>query len=204
MQDPYKVLGVDPSASDEEIKKAYRDLARKYHPDRYTSNPDMAELANEKMKEVNTAYDEICERRSRGESNGYSYGYNDSYGEDFGSSSDPLYRFVRQKINDGDLYSAESKLLSVSPDERGAEWSFLYGCILVRKGNYIDAQRHFDAACNMDPSNAEYMRAREDLRSRFSSQRYDTAGGSGCSICDICGFLMCTDCCCDIMGGNCC
>ena len=94
MQDPYKVLGVDPSASDEEIKKAYRDLARKYHPDRYTSNPDMAELANEKMKEVNTAYDEICERRSRGESNGYSYGYNDSYGEDFGSSSDPLYRFV--------------------------------------------------------------------------------------------------------------
>ena len=58
MQDPYKVLGVDPSASDEEIKKAYRDLARKYHPDRYTSNPDMAELANEKMKEVNTAYDE--------------------------------------------------------------------------------------------------------------------------------------------------
>lgn len=209
MQDPYKILGVDPSATDEEIKKAYRNLARKYHPDRYASDPDMAELASEKMKEVNTAYDEICERRSRGET-GNSYGYGYSYGgetEYETSSSDPRYREIRAKINSGnagDLYFAESTLLSFPSEERGAEWSFLFGCVLARKGNYIDAQRYFDAACNMDPTNAEYMRAREELRNRFSNAGYNTTAGSGCSVCEICGFLMCTDCCCDIMGGNCC
>ena len=56
MNDPYSVLGVDPSASDEEIKRVYRELARKYHPDNYQNNP-LADLAEEKMKEVNAAYD---------------------------------------------------------------------------------------------------------------------------------------------------
>lgn len=211
MQDPYKILGVDPSASDEEIKKAYRDLARKYHPDRFASNPDMAELANEKMKEVNTAYEEICERRSRSESsasgNGYTYGYGNSYNgnpNSSSSSSDPIYQRIRQNINEGDLYSAESRLLSVTPPERGGEWHFLFGCVLLRKGNYIDAQRHFDTACNIDPSNQEYMSARESLRNQFSSRNYEYSRGRGCSVCDVCGFMLCTDCCCDIIGGGCC
>ena len=200
MQDPYKVLGVDRSASDEEIKKAYRELARKYHPDRYSSNPDMAELASEKMKEVNTAYEEICSQRSKGTNSSYDYGYNGNPGT---NSSDPLYQTIRKLINDGDLYSAESKLMSVLPRDRDAEWSFLYGCVLVRKGNYVDASRYFDTACNMDPSNTEYMEARDHLRARFASQRYNySTGSSGCSTCDICNFLICSDCCCECMGGD--
>ena len=201
MQDPYKVLGVDRSASDEEIKKAYRDLARKYHPDRFASNPDMAELASEKMKEVNTAYEEICSRRSSGgESNrSDSYSYN---GNPNSYSSDPLYQTVRKLINEGDIYSAESRLMSVPGQERGAEWNFLYGCILVRKGNYIDASRYYDLACNMDPSNVEYADARDRLRARFTSQRYNYSAGSGCSTCDICNLLLCGDCCCECMGGD--
>ena len=63
MNDPYSVLGVSRNASDDEIKKAYRDLARKYHPDNYNNNP-LADLAQEKMKEINEAYDAINRERS--------------------------------------------------------------------------------------------------------------------------------------------
>ena len=65
MNDPYSVLGVSPNASDEEIKKAYRELARKYHPDNYQNNP-LADLAEEKMKEINEAYETITKQRSGG------------------------------------------------------------------------------------------------------------------------------------------
>ena len=83
MNDPYSVLGVKPDASDQEIKKAYRELARKYHPDNYVDNP-LADLAEEKMKEVNEAYEAIQKQRSGGgsgysqsssSSSGYQYGY---------------------------------------------------------------------------------------------------------------------------------
>ena len=66
MTDPYKILGVSPTASDDEIKQAYRDLVRKYHPDKY-ANTDLAEMATEKMKEVNAAYEEVQRRRKAGE-----------------------------------------------------------------------------------------------------------------------------------------
>ncbi|MFA6948143.1 MAG: DnaJ domain-containing protein, partial [Eubacteriales bacterium] len=68
MTDPYKVLGVSPDATDDEVKKAYRDLARKYHPDTYVNNP-LADLAQEKMKEINEAYDEIQKMRASGAKN---------------------------------------------------------------------------------------------------------------------------------------
>ena len=70
MTDPYSVLGVSNTASDEEIKKAYRELVRKYHPDNYHDNP-LADLAQEKMKEINEAYDTITKARSSG-GGGYS------------------------------------------------------------------------------------------------------------------------------------
>lgn len=72
MNDPYSVLGVSPDASDEEIKKAYRELARKYHPDNYQNNP-LADLAEEKMKAINEAYDAITKQRAgRGSGGGVS------------------------------------------------------------------------------------------------------------------------------------
>ena len=80
MSDPYSVLGVSSSASDEEIKKAYRELARKYHPDNYHDNP-LADLAQEKMKEINEAYDTITRARASGSSGSQgSYGSYGGYG----------------------------------------------------------------------------------------------------------------------------
>ena len=88
MNDPYKTLGVSPDATDEEIKKAYRDLARKYHPDNYTNSP-LADLAQEKMKEINEAYDQIQKQRNSG---GGAYGGSYSYtGTGSGSASGGEY-----------------------------------------------------------------------------------------------------------------
>ena len=106
--DPYKVLGVSPTASDDEIKKAYRDLARKYHPDKYRDT-DLADIASEKMKEVNAAYEEIKKMReasSSGSSSssgrGYSYG-GGSYAGGTSSSGDARYTEIRRYINSGNI-----------------------------------------------------------------------------------------------------
>ena len=102
MIDPYSVLGVKPDASDEEIKRAYRELARKYHPDNYQNNP-LADLAEEKMKEINEAYDTITRMRSGGGgSTGYQgqSAYRGSYNQQYsGGTSGSLYSQVRQAIN---------------------------------------------------------------------------------------------------------
>ena len=109
MNDPYKVLGVSSNASDEEIKKAYRDLARKYHPDKYRDS-DLADLASEKMKEINAAYEEIQKMRAAGgTSQQSSGGYSGSYSSG-SSSSNPRYAQVRRMINSGHLGEAERVL----------------------------------------------------------------------------------------------
>ena len=71
MRDPYQVLGVPSTATDDEVKKAYRDLARKYHPDNYHDNP-LADLAQERMKEINEAYETIQSQRKAARNGGYS------------------------------------------------------------------------------------------------------------------------------------
>ena len=213
-KDPYVILGVAPTATDEEIKKAYRDLARKYQPDKYTDS-DLAELASEKMKEVNAAYDQIQKIRAGGGANantatgGNRYGYR-TYGgngyEGFGRyDPNSPYAQIRSWINGGQIEEAENALNAVPEADRGAEWFFLKGCILLRQGRGMDAQNCFDRACAMDPHNVEYQNARSRLRNRTQGfgQGYNTAEPTGCfcSPCDCCTTLMCMDCLC---GNGCC
>ena len=138
MKDPYSVLGVSQSASDDEIKKAYRELARKYHPDNYQNNP-LADLAEEKMKEINEAYDAITKQRAGGggyqqQPTGGSYGggYQSGYSSAGGAGSNPTYARVRNLINAGDLAGAERLLYEVP--QKSGEWYFLSGSIAYRKG----------------------------------------------------------------------
>ena len=198
-KNPYKVLGVSPQASDEEIKRVYRELARKYHPDRYQEK-DLSELASEKMKEINAAYEEIQQLRAREKSEESAFTATSGAGQ---YSNDARAKFVhiRNCINAGNINEAERLLSEIDPVDRAAEWHFLHGCIRMRKGEYVDAQREFDTAYRMEPTNNEYFRFKEEMRrqsERFGGD-YKTGGGDAC---DMCSTLLCADCCCECMGGD--
>lgn len=201
MKNPYEVLGVSPNASDEEVKKAWRELARKYHPDKY-QNSDLADLASEKMKEVNAAYEEIQKMRS-GKSSQSSQGQYNGNPHTQGNTA-PIYARIRILINQGEILEADRILQTIEIGQRGAEWHFLMGCVLFKRGYFLDAQKMFDHAAALDPQNAEYRNARDALRTQASTYGggYRTTNASGCSICDCCTTLLCADCLCDCMGGD--
>lgn len=193
MKDPYEVLGVKPGASDDEIKRAYRELARKYHPDNYQNNP-LADLAEEKMKEINQAYDALTKRASGGyqtqggyqSQGGYQYQNRNGYGQ----NNNPLYIQVRNAINMGDLSRAE-QLLQGAPTQ-DAEWHFLTGSIAYRKGWVDEAVRHIQIACQMAPSNGEYRQAL--ARIQGGGTVYRTYGMGGMDAMDCCTTMMCLNC----------
>lgn len=199
MSDPYSILGVKPDASDEEVKRAYRELARKYHPDNYQNNP-LADLAEEKMKEINEAYDAITRQRAGGSSGSYggsSYQSGQSYQSSYqqsGQSASPLYTRIRQAINMGDLAQAE-QLLRSAPSQNG-EWHFLMGSVAYRKGWLDEAMQHFQMACNMEPGNAEYRQALAMMQGGGSAYRPYGYGSGMDTACDCCSAMMCMNCLC--------
>ena len=210
MTDPYKVLGVSRDAADDDIKKAYRALARKYHPDNYAGS-DLADLASEKMKEINEAYDTI-QRERAALKNGGSTGSN-AYGGAYGSSGStggsysyagtaPTLNRVRMLINAGRFSEAGILLDSIPQGERGAEWNYLKGCTLLQRGWYHDAQKYFEIACYMDPANAEYRAALQNMRGAAGQYGKTYTNVGGCSACDICSGLVCADCLCECCGGD--
>lgn len=197
MKDPYSVLGIPKNATDEEVKNAYREQARKYHPDHYTDNP-LADLAAEKMKEINEAYDQIMdERRNKGSAHKRS-------GGDYSSASS-AFPEVRSLINQGRLEEAQEILDGVPPQSRNAEWYFLNGTVLYRRGWFDNAFTSFSTASRMDPGNAEYYNAMNNAQRQSGRQNnpYRPMGTPGdCNTCDICQGLICADCCCECMGGD--
>lgn len=197
MKDPYSILGVAPTATDEEIKKAYRALARKYHPDNYT-NSNLADVAEEKMKEVNEAYDAIQKMRAGGAGN---TSYSGS-GQTGGSSE---FIRVRQLFNMRQFAEAELILDATPQSQRNAEWNFLKGCVMMQRGYLFDAQKYIETACYLDPGNMEYQQAKQQMRGNaaaYGSPYNTTQYASGCCDCDCCTSLLCADCLCECCGGD--
>lgn len=195
MTDPYKVLGVSPHATDDEVKDAYRRLARKYHPDNYVNNP-LSDLATEKMKEINEAYDEI-QRQRKGGGSGYGQQSYGGYQQSYGGSGQ--FADIRRLINLNRLADAEELLDGVASGSRGAEWNYLKGVVNYRKGWLDNAVTYLNTACSMDPANMEYRQALNQLTQR--QQGYAQAGGT--SMCEVCASLYCANACCNCMGGGC-
>ncbi|MBO4914930.1 MAG: J domain-containing protein [Oscillospiraceae bacterium] len=203
MSDPYKVLNISPSATDDEVKHAYRELARKYHPDNYQNNP-LADLAQEKMKEINEAYDLIQKQRKSGSSSSYrreSYEDGQHYERRYSSGNTDLYQ-ARVAISRGDITQAERILNSMQ--DRGAEWNYLMGIVFSRRGWMDEAKRCLENACRMDPTNDEYR----DALNMFASSGYHPEGYRGVRTMnydkDVCSKLCSAGCCFLLTGGRCC
>ena len=204
MTDPYSILGVSPNATDEEVKAAYKNLVKKYHPDNDDDNNPLKELATEKMAEINSAYDEIQRIRS-GAASGTSSGSSSSY-----SNSTGIYREIRIDINNRNFSDAQRKLYGILDDQRTAEWHYLNSVILMQKNRINDAMRELEIACNMDPANLEYQRAKEMFNQQagaYGANYYGSAGyaprrDAASDACDCCTNLICLDCLCECMGGD--
>ena len=214
-KNPYDVLGVSPSASDDEIKKAYRDLTRKYHPDANVDNP-LADLAEEKFKEVQEAYDTIMRERSSGSSGSYSYGgsssgssgsYSYGGGTSQGGAPDPRLQAAVNYINSRRFREALNTLDQIP--ERSAMWYYLSGCANAGLGNNVLARDHAAQAVNMEPNNLQYRQLLNQLD--FSSRRYQSSpygagygGGYSCGTGNMCCDLWLADTLCECMGGDLC
>lgn len=197
MKDPYVVLGISPTATDEEVKKAYRDLARKYHPDAYQNNP-LADLAEEKMKEINEAHDTITKIRKGGQVGG---GFAQGNPYQNTTQQDPIYQQIRAMIQSGNIQGAEALLLQQQSNPT-AEWHFLMGIVKQRKGWVDEARQHFNMACQMAPQNPEYQQA---LYTMGQNSNFQGKISPCCCCCpcdgDCCSTLLCLNCLC---GDGCC
>jgi molecular chaperone DnaJ len=177
--DPYQVLGISRGASDEEIKKAYRNLSRKYHPDANINNPNKA-AAEEKFKQVQQAYDQIMKEKQQGTSDyGGAYGgnYGGAYGG-FGSGFGGDYYGGRRSsyqeessrlqaaanyIQHGYYNEALNVLNDIPESERQGRWYYYSAFANQRVGNTATALEHIRRAVALEPSNIQYRQFQEHL-----------------------------------------
>ena len=178
MRDPYAVLGVDRNASDEEIKQAYRRLAKKYHPD---LNPG-DKVAAEKMQEVNAAYEQIKnpEKASPQQTGGYGYGYDPFGGYRHGSYNgsgdqylDGAYRYVRMG------YYREALNMLANSSNRNARWYYISALANHGLGNQVTALEHIRKAVSMEPDNQEYLYTLQQIESGGTAYRRQAGSYGG-------------------------
>lgn len=193
MKDPYEVLGVPKGASQDEIKKAYRELARKYHPDHYAGNP-LADLAEEKMKEINEAYAVLTKDGGAGASSASGSYSSSGYSGASGGSAE--FAEVRRRIHAGDLDGAERILDGIGG--RTAQWYYLRGVIAQRRGWMDEAAQNFRIAVQMEPGNPEYAAALNRTGTGAYTYRQQEYGGTDDNeLCNLCGSMLCLNCLCN-------
>ena len=202
IDDPYKVLGVSRDASDDEIKRAYRRLAKKYHPD---VNPGDAEAAR-KMQQINAAYEQIKNPEQTAQSGqtqgGYS-GYGSYRYDPFGGSwqqsrqqsADSYQRSAYQYIRFGRYQEALNTLNNSA--QRDAQWYYLSALANNGLGNRVTALEHIKRAVSMDPDNYEYLSFLEQMENGSASYRRQAGtyrtwgmGASPCASLCLCYFLQ--------------
>jgi len=177
MLNPYSVLGVERGASDEEIKKAYRNLSRKYHPDANINNPNKAQ-AEEKFKEIQAAYNQIMDERQNGSysnsySDNYSYGYN-SYGSQGAGSVE--MQAAANYINARQFAAAMNVLYSIPDSGRNGQWYFFASVASQGLGNLNDAREYISRAIALEPSNFRYRQFEQSIN--FSRNWYENRSAS--------------------------
>lgn len=221
MIDPYQVLGISRSASDEEIKKAYRAMSRKYHPDANVNNPNKAE-AEEKFKQVQQAYDQIMKEKQQGTGSYGSYGgyAGNGYGGfgDFGGGSyggfygngQSSYREENTRLQAAANYirnryyrEAMNVLNDIPLSERQGRWYYYSAAANQGLGNTATALEHIRRAVELEPSNIQYRQFQEHLE--YGGTWYTTMGhgydrpySSGGDWClkMLCLNMFCNWCCC--------
>jgi len=214
MKNPYEVLGLKDGASIDEIKKAYRELVKKYHPDRYMDNP-LSDLAEEKLREINEAYDILMKNGGNGyrqqsyqqqqqqqqqqyqqQNDGGYYGY--------ANDNQMVYR-IKMLIQNGSFNQAQH-LLDQMPN-RDSAWHYLQGLLFLRRGWYDRANAMLQRAVQMEPNNLEYREALNRVSDQYGNYRYNQnyyRGGYRQSpdMCSICTTLWCADSMCECCGGD--
>ena len=189
--DPYQVLGISQTATDEEVKDAYRKLSMKYHPD-YHDESMLKDVAEQKMAELNAAYDEIMNMRR-----------NKAAG-----ASGNVYLDARCQIEQGN-YTAADNILEQYRNESNAEWNYLKGTVCLARGWLNDAVSYISRAVQLDPANREYQAALQQMKKRQTGQmngnpytQANNADPTNC-LCNACQCIVCTDCLCNCLGGGC-
>ncbi|HEY8500683.1 MAG TPA: DnaJ domain-containing protein [Clostridia bacterium] len=209
MRNPYEVLGLKDGASIEEVKKAYRELVKKYHPDRYMDNP-LSELAEEKLREINEAYDYIIKNAGNGQKQSYQYqrrqstgtgtsGFTGSY-----QQADQMAYRIKMLIQNGNFTQAQQLLDSMQV--RDSTWHYLQGLLFLRRGWYDRANVLLRRAVEMEPNNLEYRDALNRVNNQYYGYRQNPYYGGGYrqspDMCSICTTLWCADSLCECCGGD--
>ncbi|MCR4422166.1 MAG: DnaJ domain-containing protein [Exilispira sp.] len=189
-KDPYEILGLSRNASMDEIKARYRELVKKYHPDKHQGNP-LADLAEERFKEIQQAYDDIINNRASSSQN---------YENNYSSSSYTYnvdYENIISLIQNGRYSLANQKLDQIN-DRNSGLWNYLKSIVCANMGDLQNAMNYIQIAISIEPNNINYQKFRDQLINYNSRPYYSQAQtGSTSSCLDCLTCLCCFNCLCN-------